>query len=202
MTVYETERLIVRPWTDAEADVARIFDLYSRWDVMRWLGREPRVMADRSEALAAVERWAALTADDPRFGSWAVQVRDTGQVAGDGRSGVCGGLARQSSIAGTVLVKLLPNTDGSPPGDVEIGWHLHPDSWGNGYATEAARGAVARAFAAGLPEVFAIVYPDNAPSLAVCRRLGMRPLGLTRRWYGIEAEGFHLAAPDPARRGQ
>lgn len=184
MTVYETERLIVRPWTDAEADLSRIFDLYSRWDVMRWLGREPRVMADRSEALAAVERWTALTAADPRFGSWAVQVRDTGRVAG------------------TVLVKLLPNTDGSPPGDVEIGWHLHPDSWGNGYATEAARGAVARAFASGLPEVFAIVYPDNAASLAVCRRLGMRPLGLTRRWYGIEAEGFHLAAPDPARRGQ
>jgi RimJ/RimL family protein N-acetyltransferase len=52
-----------------------------------------------------------------------------------------------------------------------------------------------------VPEVFAVVYPDNAASLAVCRRLGMRPLGPTRRWYGMECEGFHLAAADPRASG-
>jgi RimJ/RimL family protein N-acetyltransferase len=79
-------------------------------------------------------------------------------------------------------------------GEVEVGWHLHPDSWGHGYATEAARGAVDRAFRYGLPEVYAVVRPDNAPSLAVCRRLGMTPLGRTTRWYGIDLEAFRLAA--------
>jgi len=43
--------------------------------------------------------------------------------------------------------------------------------------------------------VYAVVRPDNAPSLAVCRRIGMTPLGRTSRWYGVELEAFHLGAP-------
>jgi RimJ/RimL family protein N-acetyltransferase len=35
-----------------------------------------------------------------------------------------------------------------------------------------------------------VVRPDNEPSLAVCRRLGMRPLGRTDHWYGLELESF------------
>jgi hypothetical protein len=31
-------------------------------------------------------------------------------------------------------------------GEVEVGWHLHPDSWGHGYATEAARAVIDRGF--------------------------------------------------------
>jgi RimJ/RimL family protein N-acetyltransferase len=180
MTIFETERLVIRPWTEAEADLARVFDIYSRWEVARWLGAQPRAMADRAEALTTVRRWDGFSQPDPRLGVWAIEVRDTGRVAG------------------TVLVKFLPNSDGSPATDVEIGWHLHPDSWGHGYATEAGRGAADHAFANGVPEVFAVVYPDNAASLAVCRRLGMRPIGLTRRWYGIECEGFHLPAEPSA----
>ncbi|GAA1812617.1 hypothetical protein [Planosporangium flavigriseum] len=40
------------------------------------------------------------------------------------------------------------------------------------------------------------VRPDNEPSIAVCRRLGMAPLGRTSRWYGVEVEAFRFAAPD------
>jgi len=80
---------------------------------------------------------------------------------------------------------------------------LHPDSWRHGYATEAAAGAIANGFAAGLDEVVAVVRPDNERSLAVCRRLGMEAIGRTSRWYGVELEAFRkrrnaeaAAAPD------
>ena len=62
-----------------------------------------------------------------------------------------------------------------------MGWHLHPDAWGHGYATEAARALVAREFAAGTSEIYAVVSPGNEPSMAVCRRLGMDARGPAHR---------------------
>jgi RimJ/RimL family protein N-acetyltransferase len=96
---------------------------------------------------------------------------------------------------GTVLLVVMPDGSGAPTGDVEVGWHFHPDHWGKGYATEAARGAVQHGFAAGLSEVYAVVRPDNAPSLAVCRRLRMDHLGRTDRYYGVSLETFRLTRP-------
>ncbi|MER8182493.1 GNAT family N-acetyltransferase [Kitasatospora sp. NPDC094015] len=167
--VLETGRLTVRQWS--AGDVDRAFDLYSRWEVARWLGSAPRALAARAEAEALVERFRGRGAD-PRFGCWAVQVRGT------------------DVVAGTVL--LVPIPGGA--GEVEVGWHFHPDSWGHGYATEAARAAVAKGFAEGLTEVYAVTHPGNGPSQAVCRRLGMAELGRTDRWYGMELEAFRLAA--------
>ncbi|TCO48240.1 RimJ/RimL family protein N-acetyltransferase [Kribbella antiqua] len=169
--VYETDRLVVRDWADADGD--RVFDIYRRWEVSRWLGAEPRVMTDRGAATRLIERWNERNTD-PLYGVWAVEERSTG------------------SIAGTVLLVPLPDpSDGTQSkGEIEVGWHLHPDSWGRGLATEAARAAIAHGFRAGLDEIYAVVRPDNHASLAVCRRLGMRPLGRTRRWYGAELESF------------
>jgi RimJ/RimL family protein N-acetyltransferase len=43
--------------------------------------------------------------------------------------------------------------------------------------------------------VYAVVRPGNEASIAVCRRLGMLPLGRLRRWYDVELEAFRLMAP-------
>jgi len=162
-----TERLRLRPWTTSPEDLARLADIYGREEVTRWLGGTP-TLSPRE----LVARWAAVHAQDRRFGCWAIE-RDDGVVAG------------------TVLFKPLPNG----VGEVEVGWHLHPDSWGHGYATEAARAVIDRGFSAGVPEVYAVVRPGNAPSMAVCRRLGMTALGRLRRWYDVELEAFRLMAP-------
>ena len=176
-TVYETERLVVRPWRESDAD--RFVDMYGRWEVMRYLGRDPQVLeGGREEALRRMERWGGLGSADGRYGIWAAQVRETGVVAG------------------TVLLKALPDADGVATDDIEVGWHLHPDSWGHGYATEAARGAVRRGFDAGLDEIWAVVIASNRPSIAVTERLGMQPRGRTRRWYGIEMESFRIGRED------
>ncbi|GAA0911237.1 GNAT family N-acetyltransferase [Virgisporangium aurantiacum] len=165
MIVFETPRLAMRLWTADDAD--RLFDIYSRWEVARWLGATPKVLETREQAVAVASRWSSSW--EPPFGVWAVSVRETGV------------------IAGSVLLIPLPGSS-----DIEVGWHLHPDSQGHGYATEAARAALDRARTAGVGEVFAVVRPGNDPSMAVCRRLGMESIGRTDRWYGVEAEAFRI----------
>jgi RimJ/RimL family protein N-acetyltransferase len=162
-----TERLRLRPWTTSPADVARLTDIYSREEITRWVGGTPSV-----PPAELVRRWAAVTALDKRYGCWAIERAD-------------------GPPAGTVLFKPLPNG----VGEVEVGWHLHPDSWGHGYATEAARAVIERGFGAGVPEVYAVVRLGNTASMAVCARLGMQPLGRLRRWYDVELEAFRLMAP-------
>ncbi|MDI1459447.1 GNAT family N-acetyltransferase [Catellatospora sp. KI3] len=172
--IRETGRLVIREWADTAADVDRTFDIYRRDEVTRWLGM-PVPLTTREQARAAVLRRIEGYAAQPGYGLWAVQVRDTGLVAG------------------SVALKPLPEPDDGVPGagEVEIAWHLHPDSWGHGYATEAARVLLEYAFAQlALPEVHAIAKPDNAPSLAVMRRLGMTRLGRTSRWYAMPAEHY------------
>jgi RimJ/RimL family protein N-acetyltransferase len=152
-----TDRLVVRRWRPDERD--RLFDIYRRPEVVRWLGAEP--MPDRRQAIEMIERNMARQHTGSRFGSWAVVDRSSG------------------APAGSVILKELPNGQG----EVEIGWQLHPDSWGQGFASEAAGAVLERSLADGLPEIWAVTYLDNDRSAAVCRRIGMQLLGITHRWY-------------------
>ncbi len=156
----------MRTWDRADAD--RVFDMYQRWEVSRWLGSSPKVMESIEQARSLVAHWAALNQDSPIARRWAVERKADGVVAG------------------TVI--LVPLPDGG--GEFEVGWHFHPDSWGQGLATESATSALAWGFDHGLGEIFAVVKPDNLLSLAVCRRLGMAELGLTSTYYGAELRLF------------
>ncbi|MET8944654.1 GNAT family N-acetyltransferase [Streptomyces sp. NPDC004542] len=62
-----------------------------------------------------------------------------------------------------------------PKGETEIGWRIGREHWGKGYVTAAARETLDRVRAAGVPEVVAVIRPDNERSVAVARRLGMEP---------------------------
>lgn len=159
----------LRRWTDD--DVEAFYDIYSRWEVMRHLGAHPRrVVADREEALARLARLRARE-DGPK-GYWAIDV--------DGVP------------VGTVL--LLPLQDASgDTGEVEIGWHLHPDHQGKGLATRAARELLSRTGG----RVLALTDEDNLASQAVATRLGMTDEGLTDRWYGLTARQFAVTLPAP-----
>jgi RimJ/RimL family protein N-acetyltransferase len=64
--------------------------------------------------------------------------------------------------------------DGMPFTGVEIGWRLARSAWGQGYATEAARAALAHGFdTLELPEILAVTTATNLRSQAVMRRIGM-----------------------------
>jgi ribosomal-protein-alanine N-acetyltransferase len=57
---------------------------------------------------------------------------------------------------------------------VEVGWRLAVEAWGHGYATEAARAALAFGFEErGLDEIVSFTTPANVRSRAVMERIGM-----------------------------
>ena len=61
--------------------------------------------------------------------------------------------------------------------------------------TEAGRAALVYGFGGlRLSETYAVVDPQNEPSLAVCRRIGMAHLGQTEEYYGRSLEYFSIAA--------
>jgi RimJ/RimL family protein N-acetyltransferase len=170
----ETERLVLRPYTHDDAE--RLFDMMSRIEVAKWSG-EGVPMESIHEAHARIERMPIRAGDRPEAGVFAVERKDDGVVAG---------------MAVLVPIPASKDVDRS---DMEIGWHLHPDAWGNGFATEAATALVARGFAAGIPELYAVTKPANGPSQAVCRRLGMEDIGLRTDWYDVELRAFCLKDP-------
>jgi RimJ/RimL family protein N-acetyltransferase len=83
----------------------------------------------------------------------------------------------------------LSDADG-PTGLIEVGWHLHPQHQGQGFATEAAGALLAAAATAGIGEVLALTDLDNVRSQAVAARLGMSDEGTTDRWFGLTARQF------------
>jgi RimJ/RimL family protein N-acetyltransferase len=177
MPVMTTERLTLRPFEPDDVDF--VFDMYSRWEVQRFIGRVPQVMTDRAEAVERVERYAAL--DHPVHGIWAITDRATGRPFG------------------TALLKPLPasgpETPLLPSGDIEIGWHLHPDAWGHGYASEAGGAVLDHAFTGGLDRVLAVTNPGNHASQAVALRIGMTHLGTTDVYYNATCELFGIDRP-------
>jgi RimJ/RimL family protein N-acetyltransferase len=168
---YETERCLVRDWQPGEEE--RMFDLYRRMEVAKWLGVEPKPMQSLEQAERGIARWAERNAELEVGGVWAVEHKSDG------------------AVAGTVLLVPLPDGDG----EHEVGWHFHPDSWGQGLATEAAQGALDLAWTGGLEEVLAVVLPGNERSIAVCRRLDMQPLGVTDKYYQQQMHLFRIGAP-------
>jgi RimJ/RimL family protein N-acetyltransferase len=159
---------VVRPWHLADAE--RFLDTYRRWEVAQWLGTHPKPVETLDEAEARITVWTEQNHASSPGGRWAVQRRDDGLVLG------------------TVILIPLPDGDG----EIEVGWHFHPDSWGHGFATEAAHGALGYAFDHKVDEVLAVVRPENTRSLAVCRRLGMDRVGRTTRYYGLDLELFRV----------
>jgi RimJ/RimL family protein N-acetyltransferase len=175
--IAETARTRIRPWRPDEAD--RLFDMLRRPEVARWLGVRPDVMRDRSEAVERIAAWSSFAEAHPGFGRWAVEVVETGVPAG------------------TILLGPMPNG----AGEVEIGWHFHPDSWGKGLASEAAAAVLAKAFADGISAVYAVTHPDNIASHKVCERIGMANLGETTKWYGAPAIVFCIRDEATAEPG-
>ena len=145
---FETPRLRVRQWR--ESDLAPFFALACDPQVMEFLLPLPT----RAESDAAANRARALIAQKG-WGFWAVERKDTGEFIG------FTGL--------NVPMATLPF---SPC--VEIGWRLSRASWGQGFATEAARGALQVGFERlGLGEIVAFTANGNLRSAAVMARIGM-----------------------------
>jgi RimJ/RimL family protein N-acetyltransferase len=179
-----TPRTALRAW--GPDDLPAFFDLYSRWDVMRWLGTHPRrAIADEAEAQERLAHWQLRhdAVADP-FGRWAL-------VPTAPLPGTAAPADRRGVPVGSVLLLPLQDATG-PTAVVEVGWHLHPSWQGHGLVTEAASALLAVAAAAGIGPVIAVTDPENERSQAVARRLGMHDRGLSDRWFGLTTRVFAL----------
>ena len=156
-----TARLRLERWDPARHTVA-LAELNADPEVMRGVG-EARP-ATRAESEGQSGRMGAHW-ERFGFGLWAVHVADERAVLADEPT-----TGRFVGFAGLSHPLWLP----SEADEVEVGWRLRRDAWGHGYATEAGRAGLEKAFGAlGLERVISLIRPDNARSQAVARRLGM-----------------------------
>lgn len=168
--MFETERLRARDWTLDDVEAA--YAIYRDEDVVRYLGSVPQPVESADAMRVRVQRWIAVNDSygTSGYGFWALETH--------------GG-----TLVGATLLKPLPEHED----EVEVGWHLGKAHWGNGYATEGARGAIEHGFAdVGLDVVHAVIVKENAASVAVARRLGMAYRGSTDRYYGRPLELYEL----------
>ncbi len=141
----ETERLVLRAFT--VEDVEAMLSVYGDPEVMRFIPSGVLDAPATARMLAAYRR-----AQETRgFSVWAVVLKSTGRIVGD---------------AGFNLF--------AETGEPELGYSLARHAWGNGYASEAASGCLAAAFAhLHCVRVVALVDVDNEASQRVAARIGM-----------------------------
>jgi [ribosomal protein S5]-alanine N-acetyltransferase len=147
MPTLETARIILRPFS--EDDVDAMAKLFANPDFMRFsLG----VYTERKKTFDFIEK--VMGWDRTGIPSlFAVTLRDENAVVG-----YCG-FHHHPEV----------------PGEIEIGYRLHPDYWNRGLITEAARAVRDHAFTnLKLPRLISLVHPDNLPSRRVAEKNGMK----------------------------
>ena len=163
----DTDRLVMRAWRDA--DVVPFQAICSDPRVMATLGSP----LDLAATEALVDRMRGLEAEHGHC-FWALERRQDARLIG-----WCG---------------LIRGHAGPVANKAEIGWRLASDCWGAGYASEAARGAIAWGFT-NLPDdaIWAITSHGNDRSRAVMERLGMH------HHADLDFDHPKLAQGDPLR---
>jgi RimJ/RimL family protein N-acetyltransferase len=145
----QTQRLILRPWEDRDRDpfAAIVGDPH----VMRFY--------TYARTRAQADEWIDKMIDGLADGTahfMAVERKSDNALLG---------------LVGTADITFPIPTDPQ----VEIGWVLGHQYWGQGYAPEAARAALAHGFETlGLPEIVAFTALQNTPSQRVMEKLDMK----------------------------
>ena len=149
--VLETERLILRRFT--EADVDNLVELDGDPEVMRFLtggAPTPRAVIERDILpgwLSYYERFAG-------YGFWAAIEKSTARFVG--------------------WFHFRP-AEAAQPSEVELGYRLRRSAWGKGYATEGSRALIHKGFAElGVQRVVAFTMVVNVASRRVMEKAGLR----------------------------
>ena len=166
MLVLETERLILRPLTTADAPF--ILTLLNEPSFLRYIGdKKVRTLEDAAQYIlngpvASYERHG--------FGLGMVELKDS-----DTPIGMCGILKRDE----------LPNPD--------IGFAFMPDFWSKGFAFEAAAAVLRDARERlKLDRILAITTPDNESSMKLLQKLGLKFERVIKMSEDPEAEELFL----------
>lgn len=146
----DTERLRLERWGDRHSGA--LVAMNREPEVVRFLtgGVPLSEDASRAQSRRIAEHWERFG-----FGLWAVVERASGVTIG---------------FSGLSHPLWFP----AEAEFVEVGWRLHPDAWGRGFATEAGLAALDVGFGSlRLDWIVSYIHVDNAASRAVAERLGM-----------------------------
>jgi len=144
-TIIETPRLILRH-ADPDLDLDRWTDMMSDEDTVRYIGGRTLCRQQSWRQMAAVIGHAQIRG----YGFMSVIEKDTGQWVGR-------------------IGPWFPEGWEQP----EIGWTLHRDATGKGYATEAGKACVDYAFdTLGWDEVSHVIAHGNDASVKVAKAVG------------------------------
>ncbi|MDF2176861.1 GNAT family N-acetyltransferase [Aliiglaciecola sp. CAU 1673] len=146
MKVIETNRLLLRPFT--LEDAAALNRVNRNPDVMRYIGK---VEEDAAATAAYLQKGPLADYQKHGFGRHACIHKASGELIG-----FCG-------------LKYLPELD-----EVDVGYRLLPEYWGQGLAAEG--GEAVMAFGKqelGLKRIIGIAMPDNAGSIHLLKKLGL-----------------------------
>ena len=154
----------------ADSDAGDLFDLFCEEAVVAFYDL-PR-FTQRSQAEKLIRLFRSRFEDSLGI-RWAIRRRDDSRLIG-----TCGFNSWSQPMRSTV-----------------IGYDLHPDFWGNGYAREAVEAIIEWAFAGNLPcgaihRIQADTVPGNVASEKLLRSLGFHEEGL-RRDAGYWKNQFH-----------
>jgi RimJ/RimL family protein N-acetyltransferase len=150
--VIKTERLTLRGHRlDDFADCAA---MWAAPVVTRYIGGKPFSEEEVwARLLRYVGHWSLMG-----FGYWAIEERETGDFAGE-----------------LGFADYKRNIEPSIRGVPELGWVLVSRAHGKGYATEAARAAVAWGEAHfGPARTVCIIHPENLASIRVAQKCGYK----------------------------
>jgi RimJ/RimL family protein N-acetyltransferase len=141
--ILQTSRLVLRP--PREEDLDRWAEFSANPDSMRFMGGVAKRGASWRALAAVAGSWALRG-----YGMFSIIERESGLWVGRGG----------------------PHQPEGWPG-TEVGWGLHPDATGKGYATEAASAAMDFAVdVLGWTDIIHLIAPANMNSQKVAERLG------------------------------
>ena len=163
----ETLRLELREFVAADRPELERLDTDPR--VMKYIGSGRVSTPD--EIAAAIRRVCRAYRLYPGLGSWRAARRDTGEAIG------------------WFSLKYIPDTV-----EIEVGYRLLPEAWGQGFATEGATELVRYGFDdLGLERIIGITHPDNAASQRVLQKAGLKDAGWGH-YYGWRVRLFAAQA--------
>jgi RimJ/RimL family protein N-acetyltransferase len=148
MIYFETDRLLLRDWSGDDLEPFAAMNADEK--VMEFY---PAIIDREGSDTLAMRLQQDM--DAIGFGLYAAEVKSTGNFIG---------------YVGISEVRFP--ADFAPA--LEIGWRLAAESWGHGYATEAAKACMAHAFSEfGFPDLVSFTTRGNKRSIAVMERIGM-----------------------------
>lgn len=145
----ETDRLILRRFTDADLD--NLFELDNDPEVMRYINGGTPTPRDviQNDILPAFLHYDE---NHPAFGFWAAEEKRS--------PGFIGWFGFRPTIMSA--------------GEIALGYRLCRSTWGQGYATEGVRALIHKGFTElGVQRVVAITYEENLASRRVLEKAGL-----------------------------